>query len=56
MLLQARAGTLREKVTEAKLCELLEEEGKSKQTKVSIQRRVVKGFDDDDDDDDSDMM
>jgi DNA-binding TFAR19-related protein (PDSD5 family) len=56
VLLQARAGTLREKVTEAKLCELLEEEGKSKQTKVSIQRRVVKGFDDDDDDDDSDMM
>lgn len=53
---QARSGTLREKVTETKLCELLEEDGKTKQTKVSIQRRVVKGFDDDDDDDDSDMM
>ena len=52
---QARAGTLREKITDEKLCEMLEEESSSA-PKVTIMRRKIKGFDDDDDDNDDDLM
>ena len=51
----AQSGALKERVTETKLCELLEE-GSKNQPKVDMQRRKYKGIDSDDDDDDSDMM
>mmetsp|Transcript_35548 Transcript_35548/g.72430 ORF Transcript_35548/g.72430 Transcript_35548/m.72430 type:complete len:112 (-) Transcript_35548:275-610(-) len=53
---QARSGVLREKITEEKLCEMLEE-GASNVPKVTMMRRKIKGFDDDDEDDnDDDLM
>ena len=53
---QAQSGELKERVTEARLCDLLEEGATRALIKVNMQRRKYKGIDDDSDDDDSDMM
>ena len=53
----ARKGELREKITEEKLIQMLEEKQKASQPKVSIQRRAYGGMDSDDEDDsDDDLM
>ena len=52
----ARSGALREKVTETKLVEMLEESQAAAKPKVSMQRRKYGLDDEDEDDDDSDLM
>jgi programmed cell death protein 5 len=52
----ARSGGLKERVTEAQLCALLESSTSSTTTKVTIQRRKYGLDGEDPDDDDSDLM
>ena len=56
LIKDAQSGALKERVSEARLCELLEESSAKSAPKVTMQRRKYKGVDSDDDDDDSDLM